>query len=124
MTEDYENKLLKSFPNLFITDGIGFPKFGGFECANGWYELINELSKEIQNEIDQQFGKDSRIMYATQVKEKYGTLRFYMNQTTPEIDMIIDDYELKSAKTCERCGKPGKTRDNSWIQTLCDEHNR
>ncbi len=124
MTEDNEKKLLKDFPDLFITKAIGIPTFGGFECGDGWYELIHELSQKIDYEKMQQFGEESREVYATQVKEKYGTLRFYMNTETPEMSDLIYEYEAKSALTCELCGKPGKTRTMNWIQTLCDEHNR
>lgn len=45
---------------------------------------------------------------ASQVKEKFGTLRFYMTSQTPEMDKIIEKACRKSAKTCEECGKPGK----------------
>jgi hypothetical protein len=124
MTDDLEEQLLKDFPDLFITKGLGFPKFGGFKCQDGWYDLIRELSQEITYELEQQFGPESRVIYATQVKEKYGTLRFYMNNHVPEIASLIHDYEHKSSRICEVCGKPGKMRDLNWIQTLCDEHNR
>ena len=124
MTEDNEEKLLKSFPDLFMTDTLGIPKFGGFQCGDGWYDLIRELSEKIDYEKTMQFGEESRELYAMQVKEKYGTLRFYMNVAIPEVNDLIWEYEAKSAVTCERCGKPGKIRDTSWIQTLCDEHNR
>lgn len=125
MTEDNENKLLKSFPDLFITKALGFPKFGGFDCGDGWFELIYDLSKEIQQELDSQFGKESRILYATEVsQEKYGCLRFYMNDTTPEINILIDAAILKSYKTCDICGKPGKAIGEWWSNIRCDEHNR
>jgi hypothetical protein len=124
MTEDYEKKLLESFPDLYITSSLGFPKFSGFECGNGWYDIIRELSEKINYEKLQQFGDESRELYATQVKEKYGTLRFYMNTETPEISDLINEYEEISGRTCETCGKAGKTRNTNWIRTLCDDHYR
>jgi hypothetical protein len=57
---------------------------------------------------------------ASQVKEKYGTLRFYMTHETDEIGKAIREAEFESAVTCEHCGAPGKTHGNGWIRTLCD----
>lgn len=68
--------------------------------------------------------KDYEIDYprASQVKEKYGTLSFYMTHGTDEIFDLIGDAERKSAKVCEDCGKKGKLRtDRSWIKTLCSK---
>lgn len=58
---------------------------------------------------------------AVQVKEKFGTLSFYMSSGNDEIWNLIREAERKSAKTCEECGKPGKLRGGGWIKTLCDE---
>ena len=57
---------------------------------------------------------------ASQVKEKYGTLRFYMTTSTDEMDKLIDEAEAASATICEDCGAPGETRGGGWIRTLCD----
>jgi hypothetical protein len=53
-----------------------------------------------------------------QVKEKYGTLRFYC----PGMDAIqkyVCLAERLSAITCENCGKRGAPNDSAWIRTLC-----
>jgi hypothetical protein len=63
-----------------------------------------------------------RQVVATQVKEKFGTLRFYYSGGDDFVDGVISFAENLSAVTCEKCGKPGKTRGGGWIQTLCDEH--
>jgi len=55
-----------------------------------------------------------------QVKEKYGTLRFYC-PATPTIDKYIRLAERLSAVTCEDCGKPGQANESGWISTLCGE---
>lgn len=59
---------------------------------------------------------------ASQVKEKYATLHFYMTAATDEMWKLIKEAEEKSSKICEACGKPGSVRDNGWLQTLCDMH--
>ena len=58
---------------------------------------------------------------ASQVKEKFGTLRFYMTTETEEMSALIREAEERSAVTCEECGSPGTCRDGGWILTLCDK---
>ena len=58
---------------------------------------------------------------AMQVKEKFGTMRFYMSACTEEMNAVADECENKSCTICEDCGKPGVLRDDlGWILTLCD----
>ena len=59
---------------------------------------------------------------ATQIKEKFGTLRFYYNGGDSVVDGIERMADSMSAVTCEDCGAPGKPRSGGWIQTLCDAH--
>jgi hypothetical protein len=64
---------------------------------------------------------------AMQVKEKFGTLRFYMTHypkgEAEEWFAAIREAEEKSGKTCEICGKPGElgNRSSYWISTECQE---
>jgi len=59
---------------------------------------------------------------AMQVKEKFGTLRFYYNGGDAVVRGMTSMAESMSAVTCEICGSPGKSRGGSWITTLCDKH--
>lgn len=59
---------------------------------------------------------------AEQVKEKFGTLRFYYRGGDDYIDGVVSMAESMSAVTCETCGKPGTTTRGGWIRTLCEEH--
>ena len=63
----------------------------------------------------------SRHPRASQVKEKFGTLSFYMSSATDEMYDLIREAERKSGKTCEVCSKPGVLRGGGWIKCLCDE---
>lgn len=60
---------------------------------------------------------------ASQVKEKYGGLRFYMSSSTEEMEKLIDKAEECASKTCEQCGKTGSLRTTShgWYYTSCDK---
>ena len=86
-----------------------------FGVGEGWYPIIKDLINELIA-----LGWDK---HPTQVKEKFGGLRFYI-ETYPEgADDIITKYEKLSYETCEKCGEKGTNRKiKSWIYTLCDEH--
>lgn len=64
--------------------------------------------------------EDNRLK-AVQVKEKFATLRFYVDNPTNEALGAIREAEIASARICEECGQPGKTRGKQWIMTRCDE---
>jgi hypothetical protein len=57
-----------------------------------------------------------------QVKEKFGTLRFYYSGGDAYIDGLVAMAESMSAVTCEECGKPGRVRPGGWLRCQCDEH--
>ncbi len=87
----------------------------GFECEEGWHNLINELIKKLDNAPEE--------MYVTQVKEKYGRLCFYVFGATEASYDIIDEYEKKSTNICEFCGDTLTARirvRNFWYKTVCD----
>lgn len=56
-----------------------------------------------------------------QVKEKFGTLRFYHAGGNDFFDGMVSMAEATSSRICEQCGKPGRPRSGGWILTLCDE---
>lgn len=130
MNRELSKKLFNRFdfynPNQPMTQGnMGF----GFECSDGWFDLLWNLSEAIEEELKkenvvtqakQKLG-DISYFNVVQVKEKFGELRFYAHGGNEVIQNLIDEAERKSATICERCGKPGKTRGGGWITTLCDE---
>lgn len=73
-------------------------------------------------------GKEQEVLnacpqvVAVQVKEKYGTLRFYYDGGDEYIRALTNMAESMSARTCEVCGAPGKRNSFGWIQTLCKTH--
>lgn len=80
--------------------------------GEGWASIINEL-----------YDAKPKNVNVLQVKEKFGTLRFYVSSAPNWYFDLINYYENKSAYICESCGKEGKVRtDLGWLLTLCDEH--
>jgi hypothetical protein len=59
-----------------------------------------------------------------QVKEKFGTLRFYYHGGDDIIDGMVRMAESISGFTCEKCGAPGKMRGRGWLYTACDTHTK
>lgn len=62
------------------------------------------------------------IPTAIQVKEKFGTLRFYTTGCDDRAMTLIEFAEELSGKTCEVCGAPGQLRGGGWVKSLCDHH--
>lgn len=86
----------------------------GFECGDGWFSLILEAATELE-------ALDADIC-AAQVKEKLGSLRFYVRQQPLGADAIITRAEARSMVECEDCGAAGRRQGNGYIRTLCDKH--
>lgn len=84
-----------------------------------WIEACNEYLKK------KEFVKVPEKVYpviAVQVKEKFGTLRFYYAGGDEVVRGMVSMAESMSAVTCEVCGNAGSTRGSGWLTTLCDEH--
>lgn len=131
MNEDLSNRLQAEFPDLYSWSPYAHQAqdyFLGFECGDGWFDILHDLSGKLTQEVKRYYEKysdDEPVKFrSAQVKEKYGTLRFYMNYSTDEMNQLILEAERKSSRTCEICGKPGLIDSNGWIQVRCDEHNR
>lgn len=115
MNDENTKKLLEVAPHVY---GNSFH----FECGDGWFDLLLDTSIKLENQIKQFPPEVRQDIVASQVKEKYGTLRFYISYYTEELDEIIDAAEKKSACVCETCGKQGTIRGHSWLYCACDEH--
>ena len=90
----------------------------GFSCEDGWFDLIWSLCEDLEK-----IAKDEDFeLEVFQVKEKFGGLRFYIDEGTVSIHERIKKAENKSYEICEVCGKPGRIDDSRrWVRTLCEE---
>ena len=133
MRKELDEALCAKYPKIF-KDRHGDMKTTamcwGFDCGDGWYNIINALCSNIQHHIDwaqeqkEKYGRGDGCsqVVAVQVKEKFGTLRFYTTGGDEQIYGMIRMAESMSAVTCEECGAPGRLRPGGWIRTLCDTH--
>jgi hypothetical protein len=128
MTNSLELKLRGNFPKL-LRDMYGSPKetcmAWGISCDDGWYDLIYNLCSELQCWSDA-YGKQ---IVATQIKEKFGGLRFYISidgdvsdDGWSQVNTIISKYEDISLDTCELTGGFGEMCKRGFLmKTLCKE---
>jgi hypothetical protein len=177
MKKDLDEMLCAAYPQLFVNRHADMQTTAmcwGFECGDGWYNIINNLCGNIQSHLDHaqkqresaikynamatqckngifdlfdeeykkftsQTFKDDRLndiiqddfrtvpdavqqVVVLQVKEKFGTLRFYYSGGDDYIRGLTSMAESMSGVTCETCGNPGRRVGGGWITTLCKEH--
>jgi hypothetical protein len=117
LMKDNNTQLLKvSYPTVFKENFY-------FECEDGWLHLIQEIAMFISSRTDK--------CQAAQVKEKFGTLRFYIDcveglseETYKEIAEYISAVERLSYYVCEYCGTKiddtNRAKNTSyWIKNIC-----
>lgn len=92
-----------------------------FSIGEGWHHLVDILCSEVQAYCDRHKDKVEQVV-ATQVKEKFGGLRFYYMGGNEVTDGMISLVEMMSLAHCELCGnKAGPTRAiHGWVVTRCD----
>lgn len=126
MSPEKEKILFEKYPKIFKKEDAS--GFCGFECYDGWFELLDTLCNKIQSHIDWRTkniqdlaaAHDLQVV-ALQVKEKIGGLRFYAGGGDDVTDAFISFAETMSQKICETCGNPGKQQgDRGWIHVACD----
>jgi hypothetical protein len=181
MKQELDEALCAKYPKIFKYRHAPMTHTAmcwGFECGDGWYNIIDALCGNIQNHVTNKRNYRARILKfnralkralagdtrplqmhftfggkgepdewaiemankaivkaefnevpppmpyitASQVKEKFGGLRFYTNGYTDEVSGMIRMAESMSYRTCEVCGSPGRSNNYGWISTLCDTH--
>jgi len=174
MKQELDNYLCTTYPKLFKNrhgDMKETLMCWGFECGDGWFNILNQLCGDIQSHIDWRnntrqrdlqkkeaydhgyealvkffqgklseptdydFQNAERTMregvtvqdeipqvVVEQVKEKFGTLRFYYQGGDEYINGLARMAESMSGVMCEECGSPGTTNGGGWVRTLCEKH--
>lgn len=82
--EDWKVSLQEEYPFMQQDpndDNNTYRKYG-FQCAGGWYHLLKECCKGIIARYEKDgLGLDDIDFVPVQIKEKFGTLRFYYGYT-------------------------------------------
>ena len=136
MRQELDEQLCAKYPKIFANRDADMQTTAmcwGFECRDGWFNIIDQLCSNIQHHIDwnnknfekgyTQYKQVPQVV-ASQVKEKFGGLRFYYDGGDDYISGLASMAESMSVVTCEECGAPGHQRGRGWIYTACDTHTR
>ena len=122
MSPELDKQLCDKYPALF-RDRHELPEYSamsfGFECGDGWYNLIDDLCHCIQSVVD---SRKIEPVVVDHVKEKFGALRFYVSGGDDVIEGMIWMAEYMSTRICETCGEKGQLRYGGWITTACEDH--
>jgi hypothetical protein len=124
MKRELDEYLCKTYPKMMVNRDKPMTETAmcwGFSCGDGWFPILNQLMGNIQSHIDWKNGECPQVTL-DQVKEKFGTLRFYYTGGDDYIRGLVSMAESMSGITCEKCGKPGTRTGGSWIKTACKEH--
>lgn len=145
MNEANTEKLYADFPNLYRyrDDNRSQMKYG-FLVHDGWFDLVYKLSADIETEARKAGLDPSSDSWpaALQVKEKYGSLKFYcaVGEQESELQLeqrgallslrplpnnaairtLIIEAEKQSLTICEVCGAPASLREDGWWRVTCD----
>jgi len=122
MKLELDKVLCEKYPKMFANryaDMMTTTMCWGFECGDGWYNILDTLCEALTNSyttcIDFGNGQiedagDPPQVIVTQVKEKFGTLRFYYH---------IQCQGLKYKELCEKYGD-----NHDGIQNWISDYNR
>ena len=105
-----------AFPKMFVG------RYGGIAVGEGWANILVQLCQNIQHHLDWK-NKDSEVVpqvVIEQVKEKFGSLRFYYQGGDEYIAGLVSMAESMTGVTCQDCGDVGETRQGGWIRVLCN----
>ena len=99
----------------------------GIQHSKGWNGIIERLLTKIEAHLAEKYAAGFRDpdygFQIDQVKEKFGTLRFYVCGADDQIFQWIDEAERASTYTCEACGATDAllyTRTGGfWLYTRC-----
>lgn len=135
MNQKLTNKLFNKYPDIF-RDKDKSPKESlvcfGFEFDDGWYQITDNMLSQ----IDLVCKLTGIQIIATQMKEKFGTGRFYYYEDYSKCKKNIDHGKVASiiravisyweynltAQTCEITGEWGiLCHKGGWVKTLCKE---
>jgi hypothetical protein len=101
MKTELQNILFEKYPSIFAQRFLSKSKTSmcyGIACPDHWYSLIDTLCHHIQiYTINYNKHNDNSIIcQATQVKQKFGGLRFYVNVKNDYIKGLINMTESVS----------------------------
>ena len=99
------------------TEKLPFTLFG-IECGKGWFPLIEPIINYIDKYNKDKENPDEQIQIL-QIKEKFGSLRFYTSFGNDELFRMIDEAEKESESVCEFCGSRVNVGETQGYYMTC-----
>jgi hypothetical protein len=136
MTPEKQQILFDRYPTLFAyarkesQHSIAL----GITCNDGWFDLIDTLCATLdrlvvdrtQRRAQAGLPEEANNIRVVQIKEKFGSLRFYVAGVPASGDEPNAVYtaiwlaETLSSRICESCGAPAKLDgEHGWWRTEC-----
>mgnify|MGYP003147238989 FL=1 len=103
MDSQKTNQLYERFPHLYRERTAPLESSGmpwGFQCENGWYKIIYEMSKKIEK-ISAEGEHAPAISLVSRHED--GTLYVTVRNITPPVADIVLNAQEQSRLTCEFC---------------------
>ena len=120
MSPELYDALCARYPLIFV-DRHGDPAMTamcwGFEVGDGWFALVDVLSRELQRETDEQGAPQ---VVAEQVKSKGGSLRFHVRAANERQRAMLDFAQAVSRHVCEACGMMSPTNEPQRVGSKID----
>jgi len=103
MDSQKTNELYEKFPHLYRERAAPLESSGmgwGFQCEDGWYKIIYDMSKKIQK-----LSGEGEFAPAISLVSKHedGTLYVAVSNITPPVADIVTRATEQSRLTCELC---------------------
>lgn len=97
----------------------GYLGIGYIAVGRGWLNLVEETLDQIDASL---LPEEVEVLQVSDIKEKYGVLRIYVDNAPDAVEAIIEVAERRSATTCDRCGDYGRVGGRGWLACRCGRH--
>jgi len=123
MNKELSERIYNDFPELFgFRDDMKMSLMAfGFDCGDGWFGLIYNLTKNIYEVAKKTGVLNERDFYVESVQEKYAGLIYCITYGNDDMFDLINEAETESCKICEICGDEGSCKHGPWFKILCDK---
>lgn len=108
MNSELTEKLYADFPYLYrghVKPPEQSSMCWGFECGDGWFMLIHNLSLELTEHLERHPALDLEVV---QVKRKFGSFRYDVVGGDEITEKLINDSRERAKHICELTGKEGR----------------
>lgn len=115
---------LQWFHNYVLSLIFCLPTYNELDAMDeGWMRAFGiDICKDVRKCLIKNGGFKLLFKYRiTQIKEKFGGLRWYDAGCPRELYDVIGKYENISFHTCICCGKPAKYITSGWICPYCED---